>query len=41
MTDREGTVESVDMTKRAYVVAFDDLETSRAISFRAPLEKAK
>lgn len=39
--DREGTVESVDMTKRAYVVAFDDLETSRAISFRAPLEKAK
>ena len=39
--DRKGAVESVDMTKRAYVVAFDDLETSRAISFRAPLEKAK
>ena len=29
----KGTVQGVDMTKRAYVVAFDDLETSRAISF--------
>lgn len=37
----QGTVEAVDMTKRAYVVAFDDLETSRAISFRTPLQKTE
>lgn len=37
----QGTVEAVDMTKRAYVVAFDDQETSRAISFRTPLQKTE
>ena len=35
----EGAVDGIDTTKQAYLVAFDDLETSRAISFRAPLEK--
>lgn len=34
----EGTVEAIDLTKRAYLVKFDALETSRALSFRAPLE---
>lgn len=35
----EGAVDGIDTTKQAYLVAFDDPETSRAISFRAPLEK--
>ena len=36
----EGVVEEIDMQKRAYIVRFDGLDTTRAISFRAKLEKA-
>lgn len=35
-----GTVEALDDVKRAYTVRFDGLATSRAISFRAPLDRA-
>ena len=33
-----GRVTGIDLTKRAYTVQFEELETARAISFRAPLE---
>ncbi len=33
-----GTVLETDLTRFAYIVQFDDLDTSRAISFRAKLE---
>lgn len=33
-----GRVMSIDMTKRAYLVAFESLDTPRAISFKAPLD---
>ena len=36
----EGIVEEIDMQKRAYIVRFDELDTTRAISFRVKLEKA-
>ncbi len=36
----EGVVEGIDMQKRAYIVRFDGLDTTRAISFRAKLESA-
>ena len=36
----EGIVESLDDVKRAYIVAFDGLPTSRAISFRARIVRA-
>ena len=36
----EGIVEEIDMQKRAYIVRFDGLDTTRAISFRVKLEKA-
>lgn len=35
-----GTIEAIDEEKRAYVIAFDDLDTMRSISFQAKLEKA-
>lgn len=35
----EGIVEEIDMQKRAYIVRFDGLDTTRAISFRVKLEK--
>ncbi len=34
-----GTVVDVDLTKRAHIVQFDDMDTPRAISFRAKLTK--
>lgn len=34
-----GTVEAIDLTKRAYLVRFDAMDTPRALSFRAPLEE--
>ncbi|MBR0401636.1 MAG: DNA helicase UvrD, partial [Lachnospiraceae bacterium] len=34
-----GTVEEVDLEKSAYVVKFDGLPTTRAITFRVRLEK--
>ena len=37
----EGTVEEVDLERGAYVVRFDCMETSRAISFKAKLERAE
>ena len=36
----EGIVEEIDMQKRAYIVRFDGLDTTRAISFRVKLEEA-
>lgn len=36
----EGVVEEIDMQKRAYIVRFDGLDTTRAISFRVKLEEA-
>lgn len=36
----EGIVEEIDMQKRAYIVRFDGLDTTRAISFRVKLEQA-
>ena len=35
----EGTVIDVDMDKYAHMVKFDGIDTPRAISFRAKLEK--
>lgn len=35
----KGTIQAVDVLKKAYVVKFDDLPTARRISFRARLEK--
>ena len=35
-----GRVLAVDSQKRAYEVAFDDLDTPRTISFKAKLEQA-
>jgi DNA helicase-2/ATP-dependent DNA helicase PcrA len=35
-----GTVKAIDEEKRAYVIAFDDLDTMRSIAFQAKLEKA-
>ena len=35
----KGTVLDVDMNKKAHIVQFDDMDTPRAISFRAKLEK--
>ncbi len=35
-----GLIEEIDMQKRAYIVRFDGLDTVRAISFRAKLERA-
>ncbi|MDO4621895.1 MAG: 3'-5' exonuclease [Eubacteriales bacterium] len=35
----EGTIQDLDMDKNAYVIAFDELETPRSISFRAKLKK--
>ena len=37
----EGTVEELDLERGAYVVRFDCMETSRAISFKAKLERAE
>ena len=37
----EGTVEEVDLERGAYVVRFDCMETCRAISFKAKLERAE
>ena len=34
-----GVIEAVDLSKKAYVVKFDSLPTSRKISFRARLER--
>ena len=36
----EGTVEELDLERGAYVVRFDCMETTRAISFKAKLERA-
>ena len=36
-----GVVEEIDMQKRAYIVRFDELDTTRAISFRVKLECVK
>lgn len=36
-----GVVEEIDMQKRAYIVRFDELDTTRAISFRVKLECAQ
>ena len=36
----EGTVEDIDAERGAYVIKFDCTETTRAISFRAKLERA-
>lgn len=35
----EGTVIDVDLVKKAHVIEFDEMQTPRAISFRAQLEK--
>ena len=35
----KGTVLDVDMNKKAHIVQFDEMDTPRAISFRAKLEK--
>ena len=35
----EGTVTDIDTKKGAHIVLFDDMDTTRAISFRAKLEK--
>ena len=35
----DGTVLDVDRVKKAHIVLFDDMDTPRAISFRAKLEK--
>ena len=37
----EGTVEELDLERGAYVVRFDCMETPRAISFKAKLEKVE
>ena len=37
----EGTVEALDLEMRAYLVKFDCMETPRAISFKAKLERAE
>ena len=37
----EGTVEEIDLERGAYVVRFDSMETTRAISFKAKLERAE
>ena len=37
----EGTVEALDLETRAYLVKFDCMETPRAISFKAKLERAE
>ena len=37
----EGTVEELDLERGAYVIRFDCMETSRAISFKAKLEKVE
>lgn len=37
----EGTVLEADLEKRAYIVRFDGMHTSRAISFKAPLERVE
>lgn len=34
----EGTVQDVDLEKRAYVIQFDSLPTPRALSFRVKLQ---
>ena len=34
----EGTVQALDEEKRAYVIAFDELDTLRSISYQARLE---
>ena len=36
-----GTVVEVDLDKAAYIVQFDEMETSRNISFRVKLEKCE
>ena len=36
-----GTVVEVDLDKAAYIVQFDEMETSRNISFRLKLEKCE
>ena len=36
----EGTIQALDEEKRAYVIAFDDLDTMRSISYQAKLERA-
>ena len=35
----EGTVVDVDLTKKAHIIQFDEMDTPRAISFRAKLER--
>ena len=37
----EGTIEALDTEKSAYIVRFDCLETTRALSFKAKLERAE
>ena len=37
----EGTVEELDLERGAYVIRFDCMETCRAISFKAKLERAE
>ena len=37
----EGTVEALDAEKGAYLIRFDCLDTARAISFKAKLERAE
>ena len=37
----EGTVEALDFEMRAYLVKFDCMDTPRAISFKARLERAE
>ena len=37
----EGTVETLDLEMRAYLVKFDCMDTPRAISFKARLERAE
>lgn len=34
----EGTIVDIDMSKNAYIISFDGLETVRKISFKAKLE---
>ena len=35
----EGTIESIDMDRNAYVIRFDDIRTPRVLAFRAKLER--
>ena len=36
-----GTIQEVDVSKKAYLVQFDEMETPRAISFKVRLESGE